>query len=165
MRTISADETAAAMTRLQYEIQLADFAAAACRKIISLDGKYITKKLLPDLQALFPDCHLYLDSHSYSDTRYYVNIRPPFVHSYGDTVQIVIGTQTGTARRVCRETISDAEAGYIEKAKQLRASAESLQDITAQWNNLAPYLTRLAGELYAAYSNVQYAPDFSRIRW
>jgi len=112
----------------------------------SLTGKYCTKRIEPDLQAMFPDYKsVYL--HKEYD-RLEVVLRNPGMDYWYDAYHLTIADQD--ARRVDADKIKQQIENAEKEIKRLEGLHAGFRDQAMQFTNLIGFMNTLAGQMSGA---------------
>lgn len=132
----------------------------------AFNGKYVTKKLIPELEEAFPEYErIYLHNEQrYKSIAITVTFCKPS-HRYEDYITLDIASTDG--RRVDGEKLKEIAKDAAREADALEKSLANLQENAAQWNNMMKYVTRLANDLSPLFSTVTDfgKPDFYRFTY
>lgn len=117
------------------------------RRLVSLNGRYVTKRIDPQLQALFPEFEkVYLGkSSSYTHT-----LSARIYARQNDWINLDIATDEN--RRVSLEMINKQIEMRESEIQADYAALEVFRENAAQWNNLMAY----AATIYSPICHVLY---------
>lgn len=146
MRTIEISEAETAYNKAVKEIRFDRLCAALLDRLAASDlvGKTVNRSISDKIKSMMPDemNGYYTDNYQ---NRIYFNVNPKGNYQYQHWLTLV--NDKAASRRLDGEKLK-------EEAERLRASArkretllESFWDNLNQFNNLVPYLGKLAGDL------------------